>query len=170
MLQKGSGIYLIILLGVTVVFTGCSGITTPDKAAHRDEPEMENTTVEKERKQYLEQQLMSPQFGGTVYCAYEQADEEWEGNQGKWYGWVFCLEFLEDGSEGAGVSLPVVLDLERTEKEVKVTGHAVPEDGSDYEQSMRRLFPKQVREQLSQLQGDVDHLEQEVKQQWKKQD
>ncbi|PTM51335.1 hypothetical protein [Desmospora activa] len=167
MRKKWWGTLLTILL-CSMMLIGCSQTTNPDIAANQDateEKKIDTTTMEKERKKYLEQQLMPPQFGGIVHCAAEQVEEKWEGNHGKWYGWVFCLELQEDGSEGAGVSLPVVLELKKIDGNVTITGHATPEDGSEYEQSFRRLFPESVREDLSQEKIDLDALEQEVKQQ-----
>jgi hypothetical protein len=120
-------------------------------------------TVEDEILSYLEKRLLSLQFGGVIGCAYEPVSEEWDGEQGKAYGWVLCIERLGDGIDGTGVSLPVVLTLTRSDADLEVTGHDIPADGTEYEASFQRLFPPSVRNRLSPENVNLDALEQRAR-------
>ncbi|MDR6227639.1 hypothetical protein [Desmospora profundinema] len=157
---------LVSLLGSFALMMGCGSVDGQPRYADDDNGE----TKEGERQMvddtvggYLEKRLVSSEFGGTIGCAYEEAGEEWDGDRGNWYGWVFCLEVLEDGSDGTGISLPVALRLERKDEGIQVTGHETPEDGSGYEESFRRLFPDSVRDRLTRENIDLDRLEREAR-------
>ncbi len=95
-------------------------------------------------RRYLENALVSPGFGGKMFCTYELYGKEPQGNRQHLYLWAFCMEYyVKQGMlrEGSGVSLPVVLVTIPSCHGDLIETHFKPLDGEDYGNSIRALFP-----------------------------
>ena len=93
---------------------------------------------------YLEAYIESPNSGGRIFCAYELLGKETRHGTQQIYLWTTCMEyFVKDGTlvSGAGVSLPAVLIAEATSRGYLIRTHMIPQDGEDYGESVRRIFP-----------------------------
>lgn len=115
-------------------------------------------------KTYLEKNILKPSFGGEIFCNFEFLGEENNSNI-HFYVWALCQEYYLKGSgirEGTGVSEPVALTLKRENDTYKVISHKEPEDGSFYPESIKRIFPKSVR-QNKMFSNDVNYHNQHIK-------
>lgn len=66
--------------------------------------------------------------------------------QRKVYAWVKVLS--KNPRLSSGISAPMVFDIEYDGKEYRVKGFQQPEDGSNYQSSLQRLFPPKVLEKI----------------------
>lgn len=105
-----------------------------------------NTAVSEEDGQeierYIRQEVMSPNFGGEIFTAYEilASNEE----KGEIYLWALIMEYYKEGADveqGTGMSVPMILKVDRSEGAFKVTGHTLPRDGSFYADDIKDMFP-----------------------------
>jgi hypothetical protein len=95
-----------------------------------------------EIEKYIRQEVMSPNFGGEVFSAYEilGSDE----NKGELYLWALIQEYYKKGTEieqGTGMSVPMVLKIDQSKDSFKVLSHTLPRDGSLYAEDIKNLFP-----------------------------
>lgn len=78
--------------------------------------------------------------GGEMRCAYRPL-----GQSGtKVFVWAMCSELLGvDGRliDGSGMSLPAAFQIEVAGGRARIVGVEVPQDGSGYGPSIRRIFP-----------------------------
>jgi hypothetical protein len=95
-----------------------------------------------EIKRYIRQEVMSPNFGGEIFSAYEilESDE----NKGELYLWALIQEYYKEGTgieQGTGMSVPMVLKIDQNKDSFKVISHTLPRDGSLYAEDIKNLFP-----------------------------
>lgn len=95
-----------------------------------------------EIERYIRQEVMSPNFGGEIFSAYEilASNEE----KGEIYLWALIEEYYKEGAEveqGSGMSVPMVLKVDRSEGALKVISHTLPRDGSFYADDIKDMFP-----------------------------
>jgi len=99
---------------------------------------------------YLETNIGLSGFGGEVFCDYEPLNAE-QGEGDNIYLWAMCLEYyLKQGklTLGSGISLPVVLQIERINDHYEIVRHLSPGDGSFFGQDVRVSFPKSAWPQI----------------------
>ncbi len=102
-------------------------------------------------KDYLPKNIISPSFGGKVFCA-----DDWLGSESKneniyVYAWVVCSEYyLTEGKieEGTGTSLPVVLTAVKSNSGYQINELKKPNDGIHYAESIKNIFPKHIQEKI----------------------
>ncbi len=97
-------------------------------------------------REHLEENLASPGFSGEMFCAYEVFGGEPRGDTAVVYLWAECIEYyVEDGElkMGTGISLPLVLSVLPEDTGYSFVACAVPENGEQYAESVRRIFPKE---------------------------
>ncbi|MBT2694244.1 hypothetical protein [Bacillus sp. ISL-55] len=117
------------LIVMFLLLAGCSNMAVSEE----DEQEIER---------YISQEVMDPNFGGEIFNAYEilATNEE----KGEIYLWALIEEYYKEGAEvehGSGMSVPMVLKVDRSEGTFKVTGHTLPRDGSFYADDVKAMFP-----------------------------
>ena len=126
---------LVVLLGVF----GCS----PKEDASEtlaNEPELLDAV-----RTYLEGNLMSPQHGGDLFCAFEVMKVEEAGDTSTLYLWTVCIEFtLEDGKllKRSAISVPVALTAVEGDQGYTFPSCQQPIDGIEYGETVRKIFPE----------------------------
>jgi hypothetical protein len=95
-----------------------------------------------EIERYIRKEVMSPNFGGEIFSAYEilGSDE----NKGELYLWALIQEYYKEGTgveQGTGMSVPMVLKIDQSKDSFKVISHTLPRDGSLYAEEIKNLFP-----------------------------
>ena len=125
---------------VLLLLAACQGLAQPGTLEDAlSEPALDDRITE-----YLAEQIAITGFGGKAYCAYQMLPAE-QGKDGYLYLWAFCQEYyLEEGSltEGSGISVPVALQIEQENLQIKIVGHLLPRDGTYYGPDVRSIFPK----------------------------
>lgn len=120
--------FILGMIGL-LLLTGCSN------SAVTEEDRME---IER----YISQEVMDPNFGGEVFNAYEILATN--GEKGEIYLWALIEEYYKEGAEveqGSGMSVPMVLKVDRSEGAFKVISHTLPRDGSFYADDIKEMFP-----------------------------
>ncbi|WP_226678590.1 hypothetical protein [Mesobacillus jeotgali] len=122
-----------IIFHVIIVFLLLAGCSLNSTVTEEDEQEIEK---------YISQEVMSPNFGGEIFSAYEilATNEE----KGEIYLWALIEEYYKEGEEveqGSGMSVPMVLKIDRSEGASKVISHTLPRDGSFYADDIKEMFP-----------------------------
>lgn len=135
-------ILLLLLMGT---LGGCSSIAKNPTNSLKITKEDEKAILE-----YLDTKtndISSPR-AGKMYSAFEVLGMD----SNKIYIWMLKEEYLKQGSEikmTNGVSLPVVLNIEVVEDKIEIKSHKFPEDGEGNGESIKKLFPENVRKVLS---------------------
>jgi hypothetical protein len=82
------------------------------------------------------------------------------------YMWSYYGGFNKDtGTETqSGHSLPAVIQLSKTDDHYKVTDYKEPKDGSLYQSSLKKMFPKKYVKSAEQDSGNIGDLQKEMKQ------
>jgi len=117
--------------------------SAPPEQTNVDENQL-NQAIEK----YLEEELVSPSFGGKVFCAHHLYGWEYNKTTATYYAfvWAYCQEFYpKDGTlaQGTGVSEPVRMAVEKANGEFLIVSRDEPADGSNYSASIKQMFPPQ---------------------------
>src|SRR6185369_2413722 len=75
---------------------------------------LQKPAIEKNVQGYLESRLITPRFGGKVFCSYDLLGALGVEDKTEVYVWALCEEYyVKEGAlaEGTAVSLPVKLVL-----------------------------------------------------------
>ncbi|MDF2606362.1 MAG: hypothetical protein K0S34_552 [Bacillales bacterium] len=98
---------------------------------------------------YLNNNILKPQFGGKVICSFEILGSN--KDNGEIYLWALTKEYYMDGNNlvmGTGSSGPIILDVEKLDKQLKVNGHLKPRDGRYYSEDIKKLFPVLIHNKI----------------------
>lgn len=96
-------------------------------------------------EEYLNNNILKPEYGGKVFCVFHKYGSEEKDNQISYYLWAYCEEYYKKGEEiimGSGVSMPVRLNATKTENQIKVEDFQEPLNGEGYPKSIREMFPE----------------------------
>lgn len=142
-MKRGS--IFIFLLFITIILGGCNSKIKNTASTLNITKEYEKIILE-----YLDTKtgdISSPR-GGKMYSAFIVLGTE----EDKLYVWMLKEEYLKQGSEAtmtSGVSLPLVLHIKTEKDKMKIINHKYPEDGESYSESLNKLFPENVRKEIS---------------------
>lgn len=149
----------LIFISILLIFSGCDD--TPKNSL-----DTLKLTPQDERKieEYLDtrtEDISSPDQGGKMYSAFKVLGTDTD----KIYLWMLKYEYLKQSSELTnGVSLPVVLTIKTKDNQIIIEHHRFPKDGSEYGASLTKLFPQNIRDQISSNHNEtVKALEQIIK-------
>jgi len=98
----------------------------------------------KELYAYLQKKILQHGFGGTMFCAYSLFGSEIKDNKMYIYLWAFWQEYRSENRQlvaGAGMSCPIALVATASQRGYTVTGYQLPENGTAYAPSIRKMFP-----------------------------
>jgi len=140
----------LMIFQIFLLFVGCnatkeasSNILTLTQADER--------TIE----EYLDAKtndISSPFQGGRMYSAFKILGTD----SNKIYLWMLKYEYLKESNELTnGVSLPVVLTIKVKDNQVVIENHSFPKDGAEYGPSLKKLFPQNIREQISENHNEI---------------
>ena len=122
----------------------------------------ENTIIEN----YINENVLKPEFGGKVFCAFNKYGSEENNDKIYYYLWTYCEEYFnKDGSilMGSGVSMPVKLTASINENEIQIDSFVQPIDGEGYSKSIKNMFPENYA--LEAIKGfDINKFSQSPKQ------
>ncbi|MEW9095481.1 MAG: hypothetical protein AB2417_10410 [Clostridiaceae bacterium] len=106
-------------------------------------------TDEKIIQEYLDTKtndISSPYRGGKMYSAFRILGTD----SNKIYVWMLKYENLKQSNELTnGVSIPIVLYIETKGDKIEIDNHKYPKDGVEYGRSLGKLFPQNVRDEMS---------------------
>ena len=112
-----------------------------DQVPLLNEPISENISIE----EYLNNNILKPEYGGKVFCVFNKYGSEETNNQISYYLWVYCEEYYkknEDVLIGSGVSMPVRLNATKNENRIEIENFQQPIDGEGYSKSIKDMFPE----------------------------
>ncbi len=101
----------------------------------------------KQVEKYLDTKIMATSFGGSVFSANKIFTIE----KDKIFLWAYLQEYyIKDGKTvlGSGWSVPLVLNVEKTQDGINIKSHDAPRDGDLYSEDIKRLFPKEVQQKI----------------------
>jgi hypothetical protein len=104
---------------------------------------------------YLQSNVLQPNLGGKMFCAYSLFGSEVKDNKTYIYLWALCAEYrLENGklTEGTGRAGPLVLIATSSQQSNTITEHLEPENGTGYAPSIKKMFPTQYYNEMSKTQ------------------
>jgi len=107
--------------------------------------------------------LLRPNFGGKVFCAHKVLDVEEKGDAVNEYVYTIYQEYNSRNEvlrEGTGTGVPVVLQIEKRDREYQVISHRIPGDSPRYPDDVERMFPKKTHNEI--FYGRRDNLLAEV--------
>ena len=128
---------------ILFVLWGCN--STP-----KDAPNTLKVTQADEKiiQEYLDTKtndINAPSYG-KMYSAFKVYGTD----SNRIYLWMLKSEYLGQGKELTnGVSIPLVLYIESKEGKIEVKDHKYPKDGVEYGKSLEKLFPQNVRNEMS---------------------
>ena len=132
------------ILPILLIFVGCNST----KEASSNIIKLTQSDEENIRE-YLDTKaddISSPFQGGKMYSAFKILGT----NGDKIYLWMLKYEYLKPSNELTnGVSLPVVLTIGTNDGQIVIENYSFPKDGNDYGPSLIKLFPQNVRDQIS---------------------
>jgi len=102
-------------------------------------------------EEYLARNLISPSFGGKVFCALEYLALEDESNSAKTYVWALCSEYYDKGGalyQGTAVSEPVLVYLIAYGDGYIGTGYVEPVSGEEWFEDVQTKFPPNAIEKM----------------------
>lgn len=68
------------------------------------------------------------------------------------YLWLLKEEYIKKDNDitlQSGVSLPVVLYIKNDSNKIEIISHKIPADGAEHEETMRKLFPRNIRNKIN---------------------
>jgi hypothetical protein len=94
-----------------------------------------------------------------MYSAFKLLGTE----RNKIYMWVSKVEYFKlentiTHENGDAVSLPIVLDIEKSGNSFIITGHNIPEDGENFGKSTKSLFPSNIKFPNNDERSELDQL------------
>lgn len=130
-----------IRLCTTTFLFACGGQTTYDADAINRPFTVGGVRVEPDSlNAYLSAHRGFTSRGGEMRCAYRPLGQ----NGMRVFVWAVCSELLSIDNhlvDGSGMSLPAAFQIEVNNGRSRVVAAEIPEDGSGYGQSIRRIFP-----------------------------
>lgn len=95
-------------------------------------------------KDYLASHVGISAFGGKLFCAYEKLGASEDTASPRLFIWALCQEYYGEKSldRGSGLSLPVVLFLQKAGSAFTITSSKIPGNGTLYGKDVKTLFPQ----------------------------
>ncbi|WP_055666207.1 hypothetical protein [Desnuesiella massiliensis] len=141
---------LIFLMSIILIPGGC-------KSTIKNSSNSLNITKEDEKiiQQYLDTKTndISSTKSGKMYSAFILLGTD----NDKIYVWMLKEECIKDGSDVImtnGVSSPVVLYVKTGETGIKIKSHKSPKDGEEYGKSIKKLFPQNAIDLISNISNE----------------
>lgn len=85
---------------------------------------------------------------GRVYSAFTILGTD----KDRIYLWLLKEEYIKKDNDitlQSGVSLPVVLYIKDDGNNIEIISHKIPADGAEHEKTMRKLFPRNIRNNIN---------------------
>jgi hypothetical protein len=132
------------ILFCLIILNACNNAKTSAPIANTD-------VIQK----YLDEKVMQPSFGGKVFSAHKIFKTE----NDKIYLWAYLMEYYKkDGKteQGSGWSVPLVLNTTGSGANLIITSHQAPGDGDMYGEDIKKLFPKDIQQQVFDFSGSPE--------------
>ena len=98
----------------------------------------------KEVYAYLQSNVLQPNLGGKTFCAYSLFGSEVKNNKTYMYFWALWEEYRSENRKlvaGTGMDGPITLIATRSQRGYTITEHQLPENGTAYAPSIKKIFP-----------------------------
>jgi len=134
---------LFIILSFIIILSGCN-------VSKKQSTDTLKFTQDDEKRilEYLDTKTNNIAYSkkGKMYSAFKLLGTE----RNKIYMWVSKVEYFKlentiTHENGDAVSLPIVLDIEKSGNSFIITGHNIPEDGENFGKSTKSLFPSNIK-------------------------
>ena len=145
-MRKGIFLIAIIVILSALILLNCHSHKEESSKNILDSPKLKETI-----HSYLQNNILSRNFGGKVFCDYEFFGSEIKNRKIHIYLWTLCMEYyLEDGvlKKGSGVSMPAALIALPSQQGYKIIEHREPKDGEGYGESIKEIFPKRYHRNI----------------------
>ncbi len=160
---------IIIIIIIVLLFVSIAGCKMPQNELIVVEDEVKVTeNMEDVITQYIEEQVAHQSHRGTSFSAQEfYGTKQKDDGEIYVYLWTYYSEYYLDNGElqqGGGASLPLIVVIKEDNfEEFYVVEHFRPLDGSEYDPSVRSLFPEKYHDRIF-TRNNVRDLEPLVKQ------
>jgi len=137
---------IIIVILLVLILSGCQSHKQESPENILNQPGLKEAIYD-----YLQSNILSPNFGGKVFCDYELFGTEIKNDRVYIYLWTLCMEYyLEDDGlkEGSGISLPIVLTVLSLGEGYKIIEHKQPADGEGTYPDYKEIFPKKYHKKI----------------------
>lgn len=156
---------LSLILLQSFILYGCSNFTNVNNINQGSTGKVNNNTI----LSYLDKNLISPSFGGKVFSSYKILGSSSE----EIYVWVLVQEFYKANDSvklGTAISAPVVLVINQNKDSVTIVSHKIPGDGAQYSEDVKKLFPKEIQEEIFNIQQGqtIEELSNQIKERARK--
>lgn len=134
-----------ILVGIAVLTISLAACRGVEQNVSSNSPDL--VIPREAMESYLAAHLLDASFGGHVFCAYDVLTTEGSNDATVFYLWTLCEEIYCEQrqlSQGSGVSLPVAVRAERQGNGLWSLDHTAPQDGPNYDQEIRTIFPRLI--------------------------
>jgi hypothetical protein len=145
MRKKLFSVIIIVILPVLILF-GCQNNKEESSSNTLDYSKLKEIIHD-----YLQNNIISPHFGGKVFCSYELFGNEIQNDSIYIYLWTLCMGYyIENGNlkKGPGVSMPVALIALPSQQGYEIIEHKRPMAGEDYGESIREIFPRKYHKNI----------------------
>jgi hypothetical protein len=98
----------------------------------------------KEVYAYLQSNVLQPNLGGKMFCAYSLFGSEIKNKKMYIYLWALWQEYRSENRklvEGTGMGCPITLIATPSQQGYTITEHQLPENGTAYAPSIKKIFP-----------------------------
>jgi len=102
-------------------------------------------------KDYLASHVGVSSSGGKVFCAFEKLGASEDIENPRLFVWALCQEYYGQKSldRGTGMSLPVVLFLQKAGSAYIITSSKIPGNGTQFWPDIKTLFPQDTWDSIS---------------------
>lgn len=151
--------FAFLLLLILFVLVGCN--STPKDSSNTLKITQADEKIIQEYLGTRTNDISTPYQGGKMYSAFKVFGTDSD----KIYVWMLKHEYLKQTNELTnGVSIPIVLYIETKGDKIEIKNHKYPKDGTEYGKTFGKLFPRNVREEMSNNHNElVDQLEEIIK-------
>lgn len=114
---------------------------------------------------FLEDEIVTPGYGGTVFCEMLWYGADQSGTHAELYLWQFCAEYYPAGDHielGSAATYPVVVEFDYGSRGWQVSGMIEPADGEGWASSIRAMFPPDIAEQALADSGEIGPVLSEI--------
>lgn len=135
-----------IILFILLAFLGTGFIVYKNSKNNNQIPPIEESLSEDLLiEEYLNKNILKPEYEGKVFCSFYKYGSEEKDNQIFYYLWAYCEEYYKKDNKvsmGSGVSMPVRLNSIKNGNQIEIKNFEQPIDGEGYLGSIKNMFPE----------------------------
>ncbi|MCS1351737.1 hypothetical protein [Mechercharimyces sp. CAU 1602] len=170
--------YMSLFLSTVVilfVLSACSSNDKQQESAPTGNPPTDQTATFDNHEQiiagldlnqYIVDHIGIQSEEGIVFAAHEVLGTEVKENKLRVYVWAKAIEYNKKGGElqeGSAIQLPLALFIEQLQDgSYQITQHYLPQEGVNYMDEIKNIFPSTVIEEIKNSSGRSERLTKEI--------